>query len=314
MVKRSLELMVDKAFRDKSAAEILDAPPSALKGVSETDALRLEEAFGIRSVRDLAESRFFHQALAVLAAAGEPGYDPGPPLAWERFFAGAPLDHYLAHPSGRFRLDFGPVFYRGRLNGTARVIVVGQDPSTNEILAHRIFVGLSGQRIQGLLRKIGITRSYAMLNTFLFSVFGQFDAELRAISLEEPIVSFRNAFLDRLIRENPIQAIIAVGSAARHALQQWPGGGAIPIFEVLHPAADESAVLASWNDALAGLRATVEPDDGAAPDPTLYGTTFSPEDEPPIPREDLPFGLPDWHRQGAHSTRDGNKRIVWIAP
>jgi hypothetical protein len=34
----------------------------------------------------------------------------------------------------------------------------------------------------------------------------------------------------------------------------------------------------------------------------------------PIPRQDLPFGLPDWHGQGAHSHRDGNKKIIWSAP
>ena len=32
----------------------------------------------------------------------------------------------------------------------ARVLVVGQDPSTNELLAHRIFVGRSGQRVTTL--------------------------------------------------------------------------------------------------------------------------------------------------------------------
>ena len=68
-----------------------------------------------------------------------------------------PLAAYTDHPSGRFRADFGPVYYRGRLDGAA-VLLVGQDPSTDELLGHRILVGDAGQRVQGLLRKIGITR------------------------------------------------------------------------------------------------------------------------------------------------------------
>ena len=112
------------------------------------------------------------------------GFDSGPPSAWASLFAQAPLDAYIAHSSGRFRTPFGPVWYRGRLDGTARVLLVGQDPSTDEILAQRIFVGSAGQRVQELLRKLGVTQSYLLLNTFLFSVFGQYDSQLRAIARE----------------------------------------------------------------------------------------------------------------------------------
>jgi uracil-DNA glycosylase len=91
---------------------------------------------------------------------------------------------------------------RGRLDGTARVLVLGQDPSTNEILAQRAFVGTSGQRVQKLLAKIGITRSYVVFNTFLFSVFGQL---LRAVSLDPEILDHRNRCLDRIRAQNPVQ-------------------------------------------------------------------------------------------------------------
>jgi uracil-DNA glycosylase len=94
---------------------------------------------------------------------------------------------------------------RGRLDGTARVLVLGQDPSTNEILAQRALVGTSGQRVQKLLAKIGITRSYVSFNTFLFSVLGQFDTELRAVSLDPEILDHRNRCLDRIRAQNPVQ-------------------------------------------------------------------------------------------------------------
>jgi hypothetical protein len=76
----------------------------------------------------------------------------------------------MTHTSGRYRLDFGPVYYRGRLDNTSRILIVEQDPATNEIIAHRVFVCSSGRRLQGLLQKLGINRSYLMVNTFLFSV------------------------------------------------------------------------------------------------------------------------------------------------
>jgi uracil-DNA glycosylase len=311
----SLDHLVVAAYRGRPAEELLEAPPSALHGVSAADARRLEEAFGIRTVRQLAENPYFWRALAVRAAAGLPDFDPGPPPSWAAFFANAPLNYYTNHAARRFRLDFGPVYYRGRLDGTARVLVVGQDPSTNEILAHRIFAGLSGQRVQGFLHKLGLTRSYVMVNTFLFSVFGQFDTELRAISLEPPIRDFRNALLSQLAAENRLQAVVTFGSGARHAVEHWQGAANLPVIHATHPAApDTGALLASWNQALDGLRPLVEPDEGAAADLDPYGATLRPTDAAPIPAFDLPFGVPAWHGAGGgRSERNGNKEIVWKA-
>lgn len=308
----SLADLVDAAWRDRSAAEILAAPPSALKGVSEKDADLLDQALGIQTVLELAENRHVAGARAVAAAGGRPAFDPGPPAEWEDVFAVAPLGEYEDHP-GRFRLDFGPVYYRGRLDGTARLLVVGQDPSTDELLAQRAFVGQSGQRLQRLLEKAGLSSSYLMLNVFLFGVFGQFDNELRTISLEPAIRDYRNALFDRAAN-GPLEAVLTVGSAARHAVDHWPAAGGLPVIEVVHPAAPDAMVLQSWNDRLPDLIAAVSPDRGEAPDPTPYAATFQPTDSTPIPRRDLPFGLPPWHgTEGTRSHRNGNTRIEWEA-
>jgi hypothetical protein len=313
-MSNSYDHQVDAAFHGRPLTELLAAPVDALSGVSAGDAEHLEAAFGIHTVRDLGESRYPRRAAAMVDAATL-HHDPGPPPGWSEFFAAAPIDHYVDHPADRFRLDFGPVYYRGRLDGTARVLVIGQDPSTNELLAHRIFVGRSGQRVQRVLEKIGITRSYTMINTFLFSVFGQFNSELEAISEEPEIEGYRNAFLDRIADESPIQAVVTFGRGARHAFERWPGGGEHPVFHLMHPAADEANVIADWNPELPGLRAAVDPDDGAAADPEPFGASFGPEDLTPIPDFDLPFGVPGWHRRdGGHSFRDGNDKIVWRAP
>ncbi len=60
------------------------------------------------------------------------------------------------YPSDSFRIEWGPIFHRGRLNGTARVLCIGQDPAEHETIARRILVGTAGHRVQGFLAKLGI--------------------------------------------------------------------------------------------------------------------------------------------------------------
>ena len=49
------------------------------------------------------------------------------------------------YPPDSFRTEWGPVFHRGRLDGSARVLVIGQDPAQHETIARRILSTLSGR-------------------------------------------------------------------------------------------------------------------------------------------------------------------------
>ena len=242
-------------------------------------------------------------------------YDPGPPHAWEELFASAPLDEMVNHSSRRFRVHFGPAFYRGRLDGTARVLIIGQDPGTDELLAHRTLIGHSGQRVQRLLGRIGVTRSYLMFNTFLYGVFHQFDAELRGIAQEPAIETWRNQAFDAAKAENQLEAVLAFGAAARIAVERWPGSAGLPLFTLTHPAAPEATVVADWNRDLSEMAAVIAPDDDGTPDLTPYVTMGSAE-ATDIPRMDLPFGVPSWHGTGGatRSVRNGDDRLIWTAP
>jgi hypothetical protein len=66
-----LDKVLDKAWADKPLTEILAAPVSALKGVSDRDGELLKEAFDVTTVADLAELKYVRwaQALAALDAA-----------------------------------------------------------------------------------------------------------------------------------------------------------------------------------------------------------------------------------------------------
>ncbi|ARX83306.1 MULTISPECIES: hypothetical protein [Streptomyces] len=70
MAAIDLAKVVDKAWVDKEVAEVLAAPVSALKGVSDRDGELLQEAFGVKTVADLAELKYVRwaQALAALDA------------------------------------------------------------------------------------------------------------------------------------------------------------------------------------------------------------------------------------------------------
>ncbi|MCE7010332.1 hypothetical protein LWC34_47145 [Kibdelosporangium philippinense] len=64
-VSADLAKQLDKAYEEKTVAEVLDAPVAALSGVSEGDAEKLAAAFGIKTVRDLGTNKYFKLAAAL---------------------------------------------------------------------------------------------------------------------------------------------------------------------------------------------------------------------------------------------------------
>ncbi|MEP6598704.1 MAG: hypothetical protein ABJB98_04570 [Actinomycetota bacterium] len=72
-VSVNLSKGLDKAYEDKSLAEILNASPSALAGVTDEDAKRLDQAFGIKTVRDFGSNKYFALAGVLVALDGKTG-------------------------------------------------------------------------------------------------------------------------------------------------------------------------------------------------------------------------------------------------
>jgi hypothetical protein len=234
----------------------------------------------------------------------DPGYQRRP---YRQLVADYPDE--TVYPLDSFRVEWGPIFHRGRLDGTARLLVVGQDPATHETIARRILVGEAGQRIQGFLTKLGLTRSYVFVNTFLYSVFGQGGGE-RHVD-DEAIAEYRNRWLDAMVKDQPIEAILSLGHLADSAVKMWqatPNGSSSTALHVnvVHPTFPDSAsrsgkitkadafarLCASWNDALQKLHPVITADESTPL--VLYGTTIAKTELSTIPARDLPAGLPAW--------------------
>jgi hypothetical protein len=251
----------------------------------------------------------------------DPGYVTEPFLSLCADYPGAEV-----YSSDQFRSEWGPIFHRGRLDGSARVLVIGQDPAQHETVIRRILVGEAGRRVQGLLRKLGITRSYVFVNAYLYSVYGSVKAKTRK---NPSLIDYRNRWLNALLVEGNIEAVLALGQAADEAWRFWketPAGQSVQVAYamVTHPTQPESAaqgdkdklaaatkkLLQNWNKALQAVSPSVKHPDVPTP-LTLYGETWAEGDRVAIPEFDFPAGLPAWmHEHDGWARRVGSSDLA----
>lgn len=282
---------------------------------------------------------------------GDPwDYDPGPPKnrRWARLFSESPNYRGLSRAvlgSEKFRWHFGPMYYRGRLgDGQVKVLVIGQEGGQDEALSHRSFTGGSGSRMQHFLHHIGITESYLFLNTFVYSINGQYSgAKVRWLAQDpaSPIQQHRTAFLDYVIERNDVDLVIAVGTAAKESVQTWitSHGGSCPdgidelsacessvlgaktrVLGVVHPGGAASGKLAEIRADFTRAAGLVEgwaaadarwlPVDPGAERGSAADYTY---DSAPIPFADLAFGT-TWRlgRGGTSSNRKDSQRSIQL--
>jgi Uracil DNA glycosylase superfamily len=254
-----------------------------------------------------------------------PAFDRGPTSTFEALFAAAP-DY--APVRQHFWYDWGPIYYRGRLDGSARVLCIASDPGPTERVAGRTLVGDAGQRVQGLLAKIGLTRSYLCLNAFTHALFPSHLGDAPAILARDDQLTWRNQLYDAAAGSQ-LQAVIAFGANAQEAVRLWDTHPNVPIFKVPHPSNHSTKViLDSWRVELPKMRLAITPDPDGDPSLPNYGTSFKESDYRRIPPFDLPFGVPPWlgddHRGRTTTPRHNNSvsrptpddrhTLIWRAP
>jgi uracil-DNA glycosylase len=231
-------------------------------------------------------------------------FDTGPTGTFRQLCRNYPDDTVYKGADG-FRSLWGPIFYRGRANGSARLLVMGQDPAQTEAFTRRILSGQAGRRVQGFVEKLGYTKSYLMINAFVYGIFNQ---SMALPHLNDPdIQAYRHQWLEAAFAPGKIEAVVTFGTPAFDAwttFKATPAGQAIDVFHqrALHPTADKPGgpisrkdLLDNWNVALQRLHAKIQNPDVAKP-LVPYGNDFAPADLPEIPSRDFPMGLQRWMR------------------
>ncbi|MDC1175526.1 hypothetical protein OAT67_09010 [Bacteriovoracaceae bacterium] len=168
-------------------------------------------------------------------------HDAGPPedSQWAKLFAETP--NYRAYGQevigGRgekFRWKFGPMWYRGRLEkNRAKVFVIGQEGAQDENVSNRSFTGSTGTKMQKFLNHLGIYDSYLFMNTFVYTITGQYslfgedrenaaklDAQKRLLWLAQnensAVVDHRHRLFDYAFETNKdMRLVIGVGTAGK---------------------------------------------------------------------------------------------------
>lgn len=271
-------------------------------------------------------------------------HDSGPADGggWADLFAETPNYRGLGRAVvGReaFRWHHGPMFYRGRLDGSAKVVVVGQEGAQDESLSHRSFTGGTGARMQHLLRHLGFDRSYLFLNSFVYPIFGQYTADLRPLAQDSrsPVVSHRHRILDKAVLDSDARLVIAVGNAAKESIATWiaaHGGHAQPdqlhnaslgslptrvhLVGVVHPGSasggSTAPIRADFTRAIARIKSWLEDDPNWLPgDPGMSRnlTAAFQYTSAAIPFGDFPFGVcPRLGQGGTSSNRSDNQRAI----
>jgi hypothetical protein len=106
--------------------------------------------------------------------------------------------------------------------------------------------------------------------------------------------SWRNELFSMIIGPE-LQAIVTFGLQARIAIEQWTAAPAVMIKKVPHPSSRDAArLIMEWRAAVVDLRTVVTPDSDGNNSGPNYDDKFPESDYAPIPRGDLPFGLPNW--------------------
>jgi uracil-DNA glycosylase len=252
-------------------------------------------------------------------------FDIGPPENFAEIFSRVPdYSGYKEH----FWYDWGPVFYRGRLDGSAKLLCIASDPGPTERIAMRTLVGDAGQLVQGFLAKIGLTQSYLCLNAFAYGLIPSQASKGSKILNSAEHLSWHKALFDMAKGPN-LQAIVAFGKYARLSIKNWKSNPGLPVFNVPHPSSrDPKKMLDSWREAVNGLREIIIPDVDVNLLPANYGDSITEKDYAGIPSRDLPFGVPNWlgddswGRKANPSHRNSVRRplpddrhtLIWIAP
>jgi uracil-DNA glycosylase len=224
-------------------------------------------------------------ALARLLMGGEPG------LAWPDFAALGARAH------GSFGI--GPL-YRGR-PGEARVLVLADQESHDDLFMFRALTGDAGQRFQEFLRAMGMTKSYAILRVLPVDTLGLPPSTVQEIVDHAQVRQLYRTIVERVVAAGDTALALCVGPNARRLRAQVMPAG-LPVLEM--KAWAEPGSLDDWQRTLQELGNMTYSKDVRSPSFEYDGGRGQ------IPRIDLPYGTLRWEGtsgdRGLRSSGDGS--------
>jgi uracil-DNA glycosylase len=224
-----------------------------------------------------------------------PEFDPGPEASLGRLMMGGapglPWPDFAAlgvrsHPS----FGYGPI-YRGR-PAEARVLVLADQESSDDLFTGRALTGDAGQRFQELLRAMGITRSYLILRVLPVDTRDLSAAQVDALVDDATVQAVYSAIVQQAVAPVSTAVALTMGPHAnRLADAVLPG----TLRRVRMKAWGQGGALADWQTALGTLKTVAYAKDVASPSFQYDGSRGQ------IPRIDLPYGTLRW--QGSSGDR-----------
>ena len=195
----------------------------------------------------------------------------------------------------------------------------------SNLICRGIFEDFHARSKRNLYSKIATPRC---LNAFAYALMPSHASKGAKILRDPQQLAWRNALLTKSLNPN-LQAIIALGEQAQDAVGLWGGKGTLPVIAIPHPSSRDPKKLADgWRNAVTQLRAFITPDLDGNPALPNYGSELEESDYAPIPKHDLPFGLPDWFGDDAWGRRatpahancvnrpksNSKNGLSWVAP
>jgi uracil-DNA glycosylase len=215
-------------------------------------------------------------SLARLMMGGAPG------LSWPDFAALG----VRSHPS----FGYGPI-YRGR-PAEARVLVLADQESSDDLFTGRALTGDAGQRFQEFLRAMGITRSYVILRALPVDTSDLPAVQVDALVDNAQVRALHSAIVQQVVALASTAVALTMGPHAnRLADHVLPGG----LRRIRMKAWGQGGALADWQTALDSLKTVSYPKDVASPSFQYDGRRGQ------IPRIDLPYATLRW--QGSSGDR-----------
>jgi hypothetical protein len=204
------------------------------------------------------------------------------------------------------------VWYRGRINGGSKILVVGQNTGIDNVIGGRTMVGDDGQHLAHLLQNVGAGTDYVVVTAYPYIVTQGED--VAKLAMTPSLAKFRAEVIGKIVKTNGVKAVITMGALGKDAFAKAETGFSGPVIEI--PEIGEAQAHVKWNAAIDRLK-------NEASKIGLKGGQFVPYASAEqfkvtrraIPREDLPYGKPMWFgTTGSMSQIASASWLFWNAP